>query len=181
MKTKATETLDTIRAFYAAAVRGPGPERETVRTGDWYTRVLSLHSAGESREKIEAAQRAFQTLQSVWTVEAMRAEIAAMRAAWETGDRVAFYATVKAARQLNAGHGPNRMNDLWARAMTLAYQDAADWRLAEIERYIPCDLDTAERDAERYAEDRGLQVQIENKALHLYYAREAARFIAVAA
>lgn len=178
MTTQPTDTLATLRAFYHAAVSAPGEARESVRTGRWYSRVLCLHAAGEARAKIEEVTAAFQRLQSMWTVEAQRAESATMRAAWETGDRAAFYAAVVASRQLDSGHGPNADGDLWASAMTLCYRDAADWKLAEIERRIPARLDTQERDTERYAESRGLLCRIEMKESHLYWARQAAGIFA---
>ena len=170
---RAPETLATIRAFYAAAVRGPGPEREAVRTGIWYVRVLKLHSSGESRAKIESVQSAFHRLQAMWTVDKRREESATMRAAWESGDRVAFFEAVLASRQLDSGHGPHADGDLFAMAMGLRYGDRPAHVLARSEARIPAHLDTQERDTERMAEDRGLLCQISNKASHIYWASQA--------
>jgi len=167
-----------LRELYASAMNGDFNSLLAIWKGDYQACLGSLPYNNRSVR----AQSCMHTAVEAVALANKRNDLDAIEAAFLSGDMKAYLETVTEAtraaeidgRNIWMSFNPGDLEAVWCNAMTLCYPETRRDYVVERARETALALiNSARRDVDRWASDRGLLCQLEYKALYLHTHRAA--------
>ena len=167
-----------LRSLYASAMQGDFPSLLAI----WKTEYQAcLYSLPYSNRRVRAQSCMYTAVETV-ALANKRNDLDAIEAAFLSGDMKAYLDAVIEAtraaeidgRNIWMSFNPGDLESVWCNAMTLCYPETRQYYVVERARESALALiNSARRDVDRWASDRGLLCQLEYKALYLHTHRAA--------